>query len=564
MKRILTLTALLLAGSLRASATDTNVVIVLVGDSTVNDGQGWGPGFKKLLQPGVRCINWAQNGRSSRSFIAEGWWEKALAEKPDYVLTQFGHNDMPGKGPERETDPATTYREFLARYVDEARAAGATPVLITSLTRRLFGDDGKIHSNLGDYAGAAKKVAEQKNAPLLDLHTLSIELLDRLGPEKAAAFNPPKTSPSDKTDRTHLSPQGAEVFGEMVARALVKAVPSTAPCFRAAGPPSLGRAGDYLKKPDEWYAGEEGRRIAANVLSWQSDLGGWPKNVNTASPCPRGAKRSPTFDNGATTDELRFLARAFGATGDVKAKQAIERGVDYILAAQYPTGGWPQFHPPGPQYHRHITFNDGAMVRILELLRETFSNPRFAFLDAKRRRSAEVAFRGGIQCILKCQVRVNGELTAWCAQHDEVTLEPRGGRAFEPASISGCESVGIVRLLMSLEDPSPDIALAIESAVTWFRKAALTGIRVEIAKDRRAPGGEDKVVLPDASAPPIWARFYEIESNRPLFADRDGVVEYDLSAIGHERRNGYAWYGNWPAALIEKDYPAWKRKRSGG
>jgi PelA/Pel-15E family pectate lyase len=538
------------------------VKFALVGDSTVNDEQGWGPGFKKLLAPGVGCANWAQNGRSSRSFIAEGWWAKALAEKPDWILIQFGHNDMPGKGPERETDPANTYREFLGRYVDEARAAGARPVLVTSLTRRLFGSDGKIRSNLGDYATAAKAVAEAKDVPLIDLHARSVELLDRLGPEKSAAFNPAKKAPADKEDRTHLSPLGAEVFGAMAVRELVKAVPSLAPCFRFDAEAGGGRPRDYLSKPDAWFAGELGLRVAVNILAWQTDAGGWPKGVETAGPRPRGAHSSPTFDNGATTDELRFLARAFGATGNPQAKAALERGVDYVLSAQYPTGGWPQFHPPGRQYHRHITFNDHAMVRLMELVREVAREPRYACLGGDRQAAAAAAFERGIRCILKCQVRVDGRLTAWCAQHDDVTLEPRAGRAFEPVSLSGYESVGVVRLLMSLDDPPPEAVAAVESAVAWFREAALPGLRLETVSDERAPGGKDRVVVKDPAAPPLWARFYEIGTNRPLFADRDGVIRYDLADIGHERRNGYSWLGTWPRDLIEKAYPAWKKARA--
>src|ERR1035441_4427656 len=125
------LTLLLLAAT--AAAQNRPLKIVLVGDSTINDEGGWGPGFRDSFGPGVEEVNLALNGRSSKSFREEGHWTPALATKPDYILIQFGHNDVPGKGPDRETDPGTTYRENLARYVDEARAAGAIPVLITSI-----------------------------------------------------------------------------------------------------------------------------------------------------------------------------------------------------------------------------------------------------------------------------------------------------------------------------------------------------------------------------------------------------------------------------------------------
>lgn len=213
------------------------VRIVLVGDSTVTDSAGWAPGFKQRLRPEAECVNWSRGGRSSRSFIKEGWWQKALAEKGDYILIQFGHNDQPGKGPERETEPNTTYREFMARYVDEARAAGAKPILVTSMARRRFGPDGKIRSDLGAYPEAVRKLAAEKAVPLIDLHDLSIGLLNQLGPQESAAFDPQPmpdpTKPAPATpaapDRTHLSPRGAEAMGRLVADALKKAVPELAP-----------------------------------------------------------------------------------------------------------------------------------------------------------------------------------------------------------------------------------------------------------------------------------------------------------------------------------------------
>jgi len=221
------------AGESGTPASQPGIRIVLVGDSTVNDGGGWGVGFKKMLKPGVEVINWAQNGRSSRSFIDEGWWAKALADKPNYVLIQFGHNDQPGKGPKRETDPATTYPQYLVQYIDDSRAIGAKPILVTSMTRRLFGSDGKIHSNLIEYVEAAKKVAAERKTPLIDLHQKSIELLDEIGPKAAEEFdhqNAPKPGkPADtKRDRTHLSPKGSEVMGKLVAEELKKVAPELA------------------------------------------------------------------------------------------------------------------------------------------------------------------------------------------------------------------------------------------------------------------------------------------------------------------------------------------------
>ncbi len=327
---------------------------------------------------------------------------------------------------------------------------------------------------------------------------------------------------------------------------------------------AAGGARRYLRKPDAWFATPEARRVADNILSYQSDLGGWPKNVDTTAAPYRGDRRAlkPTFDNGATTDELRFLAREYRAANDDRCRSAFDRGLDYILRAQYANGGWPQYFPPGRGYARHITFNDDAMVRLLQFVREVDSSAVYDFVDRPRRGAARRAFDRGIECILKCQVKVDGRLTAWCAQHDETDFSPRPARTFELASLSGAESVGIVRLLMSLDAPSPEVVRAIESAAAWFESVKLPGIRQEIRPDTRGPKGTNKVVVPDATAPPLWARFYEIGTNRPIFADRDGVKKYDLAQIGYERRNGYGWLGDWPRKLLASEYPAWKKKHA--
>ena len=204
------------------------ILIALAGDSTVTDKAGWGAAFAKLLGPGASCTNFAAGGQSTKSFRDSGNWNKVLAAKPAYVLIQFGHNDMPGKGPHRETDPATTYPENLARFVDEARAIGATPILVTSMARRIF-DNGRIRGELAPWATAARKVANQKNVPLVDLFARSVDLLEKLGPEGSAPWNPP--GKDGRADHTHLSPEGAEVMAGVVADELRKVEPKLAKLF---------------------------------------------------------------------------------------------------------------------------------------------------------------------------------------------------------------------------------------------------------------------------------------------------------------------------------------------
>ena len=205
--------------------------IVLVGDSTVTDEAGWGLAFKELLTGGAECLNTSAGGRSSKSFIDEGRWAEALALKGNYYLIQFGHNDQPDKGPERETDPATTYSWFLSLYVDEARAIGATPVLITPLTRRHFDANGKIVSTLTPYVDAIKKFAAARQVPVIDLHASSLELAERMGMRHGSPSA--RGSPADRVDRTHLNLKSRALMAALVARDLRTAVPDLAPFIRS-------------------------------------------------------------------------------------------------------------------------------------------------------------------------------------------------------------------------------------------------------------------------------------------------------------------------------------------
>ena len=329
---------------------------------------------------------------------------------------------------------------------------------------------------------------------------------------------------------------------------------------------------ECLRQKREWYSGAEARRIAENVLLHQRKSGGWPKNIDMAAEAADEAKMqlqtergkaNSTIDNGGTTQPMSFLAQVCTATKDLRFGDAFLRGLDFLLSAQYANGGWPQVYPNPKGYQAHITFNDGAMAGVLNLLREIGrSGPDYRFVDETRRRRAEKAVAGGIECILNTQVIVNGKRTVWCAQHDEKTLAPASARTYEKISLSGSESVGLTRFLMDIEQPDTRVVAAVEAAVAWFRSAKLTGIRVVSKPDPSFSEGHDKIVVKDTKAPPLWARFYEIGSNRPIFCGRDGVIKYSLAEIEHERRVGYGWYGDAPAKLLETDYPAWRERVS--
>ena len=203
--------------------------VVLVGDSTVAEDSGWGPGLRRLASANVDVVNMAANGRSSKSFIDEGLWARALEKRGQYYLIQFGHNDEPGKGPERETDPATTYRRFMSRYVDESRAIGARPVLVTSLVRRIYKDDGTIRTTQTPYVEAVRALAAEKQVPLIDLHAISLADAEQAGDDVWADLSP--RDDKGQVDRTHLNAKGSDVVGRMVAEALRVAVPELGALF---------------------------------------------------------------------------------------------------------------------------------------------------------------------------------------------------------------------------------------------------------------------------------------------------------------------------------------------
>ncbi|WP_246455888.1 GDSL-type esterase/lipase family protein [Ruficoccus amylovorans] len=224
-------------------------LIVLVGDSTVTgktagqDQAGWGWALQHWTTPGIRVENTAMGGRSSRSFRTEGRWDAAMALAPDWVLIQFGHNDQPGKGPERESDAETDFRDHLRRYVREAREQGAKPILVTPVCRRTYSSKGELRDSLEPYAESVRIVAEEMQVPCLDLHQFSREQFSQMAPAESRAFGP-TNNPEDKT---HFSTAGSTVIAQWVLVLMRQDIPELAEYFESsahipAGPKQLETA----------------------------------------------------------------------------------------------------------------------------------------------------------------------------------------------------------------------------------------------------------------------------------------------------------------------------------
>ena len=304
-------------------------------------------------------------------------------------------------------------------------------------------------------------------------------------------------------------------------------------------------------------------------LLFQNPDGGWPKNVewdsfktlqDAKNTREQNKRPKSTFDNSATYTQIRSLAKSYDSTDNRRYRQAAERGLTYLFREQRPSGGW-----RGSDVDA-ITYNDNAMIGVMRLLRDVSKGKAtFAWTDRQTRRNAERSLQRAIRVTLDCQINVRGRLTAWCQQHDHRTLKPVKARTYELPSISGAESVDIVRFLMEIESPSGEVIEAIESAVVWFRQSAIKGIRIESFPIDPVREGDKTIsndirVVRDSDVKPIWARFYEIGTNRPFFCNRDGIKVYSLAEVKLERRTGYSWYGSYARSLLAKDFPRWQKR----
>lgn len=228
----MTLPLMMAAGCATHSGGHSDSVrIALVGDSTMTERQGYGTGFCANLTAQVDCLNEAKGGASTKTYRNDGLWDQALGDRPDWMLIQFGHNDVQSSHHSaRETDLVTEYPANLRRFIQEARAAGIKPILVTSIARRYFKADGKIHDDLGGHVAAMKKVAAEMHVPLIDLHELSQSYLEKIGEAAGNKLGATKTDSEGNTipDKTHFNTAGSYVFGRMVVEAMGRTVPELA------------------------------------------------------------------------------------------------------------------------------------------------------------------------------------------------------------------------------------------------------------------------------------------------------------------------------------------------
>ncbi|MEO7310948.1 MAG: pectate lyase [Chitinophagaceae bacterium] len=317
--------------------------------------------------------------------------------------------------------------------------------------------------------------------------------------------------------------------------------------------------------------------IADNILLYQKDNGGWPKNYDILAILSpeqedslRGVQRittNTTFDNGTSWTHVTYLAQAYTETQIERYKAACIKGLEFIMAAQYGNGGWPQYFPLEKDYSRFITYNDGVFAGIIGVLKKIAdNNSSYSFIDAPLRKKLIAAYKKGIACILNTQINDTGTPTVWCQQHDEKTLAPAWARAFEPPSICNGESADIVLLLMSIKNPDSKIMDAVQNAVAWFEKSQILNTRIKTIiapadTSKYRISKTDKIVVEDNTGPPIWTRYYELKTHRPMFCNRDRTIVYSLAEVKRERRDGYGWYTYAPQKVLDH-YKEWLKVNS--
>lgn len=326
--------------------------------------------------------------------------------------------------------------------------------------------------------------------------------------------------------------------------------------------------GDLHYRPDQIV------EIGDNLIAYQRSNGGWPTNVNPIRIVPADemtqvldakASLDTSFDNRNTYPQIEYLAQVYQQTRLPRFRQAALQGIGYVLDSQYENGGWAHSPPSDQGYRAHVTFMDEVMPGVLRFLRKVqVGQSPFDFVEDSIRQRAVTAIAKGDQLILDLQVRGNGVPTAWAGQYDRVTLQPVQARSYELPGLVSWESVAVVRYLMSIEQPSDEVVAAIEHAVAWLESAATHGIRVdkvpvEPIKFKYYTSTYDLKVVPDEQAPRIWARFYDLKTNQPFFARRDGQKVGSLSEVDRERRTGYDWYGTWPEELLQTEMFAWRQ-----
>jgi PelA/Pel-15E family pectate lyase len=335
--------------------------------------------------------------------------------------------------------------------------------------------------------------------------------------------------------------------------------------------PTSGKGSNDPNIPDPKIKPKEAQQVGLSLISYQLPTGGWGKNRNWLVPERQAhqayvvdtslAKTDPlynsdpgrylgTIDNDATISEIRYLAKLatiLGRPESQKFETSVLKGLDYLVMAQYPNGGFPQIYPLEGGYHDAITFNDNAMISALSLLKDAASGADpYAFIPKSKRALYQLSYEKGLINLLNSQYKINNMISIWPQQVHPISLAPLGGRAFEPPALSTSESTKIIEFLFDHQANDGAIQNAAISGALCLK--ALLIEQKSWVKDQN----NNYQLITDPKSSGVWARFYDLNAERPLFGDRDGKIYDQIDPISTERRNGYAWYTTAPAKVISK------------
>lgn len=360
--------------------------------------------------------------------------------------------------------------------------------------------------------------------------------------------------------------------------------------FNALAAPSLDGFADaihhYQNKNGKEYqrlSENDVKAISENVLLYQKEVGGWIENqdpLRILSPEEIQSFQKEkdnirvSFDNRNTYSQIEYLSQAWAELGDKRYSDAALLGIRYTLNQQYKVcAGWPHTIPPksiteteNTSYQRSITNADDVTSGILRMFRNILGDKKtYGFVDSETLTLISDAVSKGDECLLELQIVQNGIKTGWAGQYNPETLTPVGGRSFELPGILSEETVGVLEYLTSIDNPSPEIIKSINDATQWLKNSALTGFKVvkfEAPEEKYAWHSSkwDRRIESDPSAPRIWARFYDLNDNSVILANRDGKRVAKYEDIARERRTGYGWYGYYAEEYLSKTYPEWVKK----
>lgn len=304
---------------------------------------------------------------------------------------------------------------------------------------------------------------------------------------------------------------------------------------------------------------------ADHVLLYQLADGGWPKDIYYPAHLSEAelqripeAKKSMNscLKGKSTLAEIHFLSNMFQSSARKKYKKAVEDGISFLLHAQFDNGGWP---PQIGDVQPIISFADNSFIDIMNLMwRISEGRIPYDFVSPNLKKQCRESFEAGIDFILRTQCVQNGKPTVWCTIYDAKSLLPIAGDGQDLLALNSQVSDDLATLLMGLSQPSETIIQSIEGAISWYKDNKISGFKRENYVNKQ--GKRDFRYIEDRHAPDMWALYYDVETNKPLFCESDGEQKGTLDELTYDGRKSLSWYNNDGGKLF-RNYEKWKNRQ---